>query len=143
MSDIALKQPGVERHRLPRPVDQRLHQQLHAGIVFVGKPFDERKARAVGQCHRRALNQKFGGIQDAFIAVFPPPPVMGLGTWAASRCRSKTATHWATTRWTRPQGLHEGAARTGSWPMFSSYQINVPQLDVDSTAPRPSSWACR
>ena len=29
MGDIAMKQPGVEQRRLlPRPVDQRLHQQL-------------------------------------------------------------------------------------------------------------------
>ena len=26
------------------------------------------------------LNQEFAGIQEAFIAMFPPPPVQGLGT---------------------------------------------------------------
>ena len=25
------------------------------------------------------LNQQFGAIQDAFVAIFPPPPVQGLG----------------------------------------------------------------
>ena len=28
----------------------------------------------------RTLNGKFGGIQEAFVAIFPPPPVQGLGT---------------------------------------------------------------
>ena len=28
----------------------------------------------------QALQQKFGAIDDAFVAVFPPPPVRGLGT---------------------------------------------------------------
>jgi hypothetical protein len=27
-----------------------------------------------------ALNQQYAKIQEAFIAVFPPPPVNGLGT---------------------------------------------------------------
>ena len=27
-----------------------------------------------------AMNQQFAQIQDAFIAIFPPPPVQGLGT---------------------------------------------------------------
>ena len=26
------------------------------------------------------LNQRFGAIQDAYVAIFPPPPVQGLGT---------------------------------------------------------------
>ncbi|HCV38180.1 MAG TPA: hypothetical protein DGQ94_05580, partial [Pseudomonas sp.] len=45
------------------------------------KPFDERKdpsqsAAAIAA----ALNAKFADIQDAYIAIFPPPPVQGLGT---------------------------------------------------------------
>ncbi|WP_233154423.1 efflux RND transporter permease subunit, partial [Enterobacter hormaechei] len=27
-----------------------------------------------------ALNAKYADIQDAYIAIFPPPPVQGLGT---------------------------------------------------------------
>ena len=45
------------------------------------KPFDERKGAALsGNAIAASLNQKFGAIQQAFIAVFPPPPVLGLGT---------------------------------------------------------------
>ena len=29
---------------------------------------------------RRQLNKQFAAIQDAFIVIFPPPPVQGLGT---------------------------------------------------------------
>ncbi len=27
-----------------------------------------------------ALNQQYAAIKDSFVAVFPPPPVLGLGT---------------------------------------------------------------
>src|SRR3546814_17144436 len=53
-----------------------------AGIVFVTlDPFKERKGDALSANGiAGALNQKFAAIKDSFIAVFPPPPVMGLGT---------------------------------------------------------------
>jgi len=38
-----------------------------------------------------ALNQKFAAIQDAYIAIFPPPPVQGLGTIGGSACKSRIA----------------------------------------------------
>ncbi len=45
------------------------------------KDFDERKTPDLsGGAIAMQLNQKFGAIQDAFIAMFPPPPVNGLGT---------------------------------------------------------------
>ena len=54
-----------------------------AGIVFVTlKPFDQRRSRRSVR-HARSpqrLQAKFAGIKDAIIAIFPPPPVQGLGT---------------------------------------------------------------
>src|SRR5256885_13322191 len=54
----------------------------NSGIVFATlKPFDERKrADQSGGAVAGQLNQAFAGIQDAFIVMFPPPPVAGLGT---------------------------------------------------------------
>ncbi len=83
MSDIALKQPGVrERHCLPGPVDQRLHQQSNAGIVFAVAEAvrGAQDAGAFGRGDRHAAEPEVRGIQEAFIAMFPPPPVQGLGT---------------------------------------------------------------
>lgn len=52
----------------------------NSGIVFATlKPFDERKrADQSGGAVAGQLNQAFAGIQDAFIVMFPPPPVAGL-----------------------------------------------------------------
>jgi len=71
-----------ERGRVSRPVHQRLHQQLECRIVFVTlKPFEERKTPGLsGFAIAGELNKKFAGIKEAFIAMFPPPPVQGIGT---------------------------------------------------------------
>ncbi|HRE84203.1 MAG TPA: efflux RND transporter permease subunit, partial [Opitutaceae bacterium] len=53
-----------------------------SGIVFVSlKPFEERPGKNLtGNAIAQELQHQFAEIQDAFIAIFPPPPVQGLGT---------------------------------------------------------------
>jgi multidrug efflux pump len=83
-------------------------------------------------------------IQDAFIAVFPPPPVQGLGTIGGFKLQIEDRAalgYDALDKRPRPSWPRPRHARAGR--MFTSYQVNVPQLDADSTAPRPSSSACR
>src|SRR5437879_4792253 len=83
MSDIALKHPGVESAvAFPGLSISGFTNSSNAGIVFVTlKPFAERKsAELSGPAIAMQLNQKFASIEEAFIALFPPPPVMGLGT---------------------------------------------------------------
>ena len=84
MSEIALKQPGRrERGRVPGPVDQRLHQQLERRHR-VRDAQALRRAQARRTCSGAAIagssTSSSPRIQDAFIAMFPPPPVQGLGT---------------------------------------------------------------
>ena len=97
MSEIALKQPGVrKRGRLPRPLRQRLHQQLELGHCL-------RHAQAVrgtqglltlsGPGHYAGdLQQKFGAIKDGFVIVVPAPPVNGLGTTAGFKLQVEDRT---------------------------------------------------
>src|ERR1700751_2083951 len=83
MSNIALKHPGVESSvAFPGLSINGFTNSPNSGIVFVTlKPFDERKhTDESGFAIAQQLNQKFGSIQGAFVAVFPPPPVQGLGT---------------------------------------------------------------
>src|SRR2546423_409786 len=82
MTDIALKQPGVEHAvEFPGLSINGFANKPNAGIIFFGlKPFEERKSKDLKSgAILAALNQKFAGIQDAFVAVFPPPAVNGLG----------------------------------------------------------------
>src|SRR5512145_1855007 len=83
MGEIALAQPGVESAvAFPGLSINGFTNSSSAGIVFVTlKPFDERHGQELSAgAIAGALNQKYAAIQEAFIAVFPPPPVMGLGT---------------------------------------------------------------
>src|SRR6266566_1739028 len=83
MSDIASTQPGVQSSvAFPGLSISGFTNSSNAGIVFSTlKPFDERKDPSLsGAAIAAALNKKYAGIQEAFIAMFPPPPVNGLGT---------------------------------------------------------------
>ncbi|PQA71494.1 efflux RND transporter permease subunit, partial [Brucella oryzae] len=54
----------------------------NSGSVFVPlKPVEERKPPELSANELTAdLHQQVGAIQDAFFAMFPPPPGPGLGT---------------------------------------------------------------
>ena len=83
MSAIALKDPAVEGAvAFPGLSINGFINSPSAGIVFETlKPFDQRGSSS-GSRHgggAAALQAKFGGINDAIIAIFPPPPVQGLG----------------------------------------------------------------
>src|SRR6185369_8704030 len=83
MSNIALKEPGVEGAvAFPGLSINGFINSPSAGIVFVTlKPFNERTSGDLsGFAIAQKLQAKYAGVQDAFIAIFPPPPVMGLGT---------------------------------------------------------------
>src|SRR6202011_275214 len=83
MSDIALKTPGIESAvAFPGLSINGFTNSSNAGIVFVTlKPFEERKTPDLsGFAIAGDLNKKFARIKEAFIAMFPPPPVQGIGT---------------------------------------------------------------
>ncbi|HEX9457766.1 MAG TPA: efflux RND transporter permease subunit, partial [Thermoanaerobaculia bacterium] len=83
MSEIARKQPGVASAvAFPGLSINGFVNASNAGIVFVTlKPEEERqgKNQSAGAIVQ-ALNMKYAGIQEAFVAIFPPPPVQGLGS---------------------------------------------------------------
>jgi hydrophobe/amphiphile efflux-1 (HAE1) family protein len=136
MADIGRKQPGVESAvQFPGLSINGFVNAPNAGIVFFTlKPFDERHGKdEYGLNIAGTLNGKFSGIQDAFVAVFPPPPVNGLGQVGGFKLEledraglGEAALNDAT------QALlgkaYQTPALTG---LFSSYRINVPQLEVE------------
>src|SRR5580765_5458054 len=136
MSDIGRKQPGVENAvAFPGLSINGFVNAPNAGIVFFTlKPFDERHGKdEYGLNIANALNGKFAGIQEAFVAVFPPPPVNGLGTVGGFKLEledraglGETALNDAT------QALLGRAYKTPELAgLFTSYRINVPQLEVE------------
>ncbi|HEY8876142.1 MAG TPA: efflux RND transporter permease subunit, partial [Roseateles sp.] len=83
MTDITLKTPGVEHAvAFPGLSINGFTNSSSSGIVFATlKPFDERKSKDLSAgAIAGKLNAQYGAIEDAFIVMFPPPPVQGLGT---------------------------------------------------------------
>jgi multidrug efflux pump len=143
MSDIALKQPGVESAvAFPGLSINGFTNSSNSGIVFATlKPFEERKSRDLsGPAVAAQLNQKYAGIKEAYIAMFPPPPVQGLGTIGGFKLQIEdraglgyTALNDATKAF-----MAKAATTPELAGLFTSYQVNVPQLyaDVDRTKAR-------
>lgn len=140
MSDIALKEPGVESAvAFPGLSINGFINSSSAGIVFVIlKPFEDRKSSELsGFAISQKLQQKFAGIGNAFIAIFPPPPVQGLGTIGGFKLQVEDRTDLGFEALDGAMKAVVGKAyQTPELAgVFSSYKINVPQLyaDLDRT----------
>ena len=140
MGDIALEEEGVASAvQFPGLSVNGFVNSASAGIVFVTlDDFDERTSHelSAGAIAGR-LNQKFAAIDQAFIAIFPPPPVRGLGTTGGFKLQIEDRVNLGY------QALdnivkevtgkaYQNPALTG---VYSNYNISVPQLyaDLDRT----------
>jgi multidrug efflux pump len=140
MSDIALKEPGVESAvAFPGLSINGFINSSSAGIVFVTlKPFEERKSADLsGFAISQKLQKKYAGLQDAFIAIFPPPPVQGLGTIGGFKLQVEDRGDLGYEA--LDAAMKQVVAKARKTPelagIFTSYEINVPQLyaDLDRT----------
>ncbi len=136
MSAIGREQPGVKGAvQFPGLSINGFVNSSNAGIVFFTlDDFDERtKPEESGLAIAGALNQKFAAIQDAFVAVFPPPPVQGLGTIGGFKMAVEDRA--ALGERELNSALQALLGRVYQTPelagVFSAYQINVPQLYTD------------
>jgi len=136
MSDIGLKQPGVESAvAFPGLSVSGFSVSPNEGIVFFClKPFEDRESSQLsGPAIASALNQQFAGIQDAFILAVPPPPVMGLGTIGGFKFYVEDrADLGSDALYENLQSIIGKSAQTpGLDSVFSTFTVNVPQLDAD------------
>jgi multidrug efflux pump len=143
MSEIALKHPGVQNSvAFPGLSINGFTNSSNAGIVFTPlKPFDQRAGKGMSGAEiAQELNRQFASIPEAFIAIFPPPPVQGLGTTGGFKLQVED-------RASLGYEALDGAVKAflgKAWQtpelagVFSSFQVNVPQLyaDIDRTKAR-------
>ncbi|HSW82561.1 MAG TPA: efflux RND transporter permease subunit, partial [Usitatibacter sp.] len=143
MGEIELATPGVESAvAFPGLSINGFTNSSNAGIVFATlKPFDERRdpslsAGAIAQ----KLNQQFASIPEAFIAIFPPPPVQGIGTTGGFKVQfeDRASLGYEQLDAAVKEFLGKAYKDPALAGMFSGYQVNVPQLyaDIDRTKAR-------
>ncbi|MBN9587009.1 MAG: multidrug efflux RND transporter permease subunit [Afipia sp.] len=144
MSDIAKKTPGVENAvAFPGLSINGFTNSSSAGIVFsVLKPFEKRKSPSLSAVAIAAeLNKQYAvQIQDAFVAMLPPPPVNGLGTTGGFKLEleDRAGLGYEALDDAKKAFMAKAAEAPEIMGLFSSYQINVPQLyaDIDRTRAR-------
>ena len=135
MSELALKQPGVANSiAFPGLSINGFTNSPNSGIVFVAlKDFDQRKDPSQSAAAIAAtLNAQFADIQEAYIAIFPPPPVQGLGTIGGFRLQVEDRGGLGYDELYKE--VQNVIAKSHNVPelagLFTSYQVNVPQVDA-------------
>ena len=136
MGDLALAQPGAAHTvAFPGLSINGFTNSSNAGIVFVPlKPFEQRTTAALsGGAISEKLNEQFAGIKDAYIAVFPPPPVQGLGTIGGFKLQieDRGGQGYEALDAATKAFLAASTKEPALGPLFTGYEINVPQIFVD------------
>jgi multidrug efflux pump len=137
MDEIALAEEGVAHTvSFPGLSVNGFVNSPNVGIAFVvldgassGGAERERSANEIAA----ALNQRFAGIQDAYIAVFPPPAIQGLGTVGGFKLQIEDrASLGFESLFAETQNLVGQANQTpGLAGLFSGFQINAPQVQAN------------
>lgn len=136
VTSIALEQPGVESVvAFPGISINGFVNSSNSAVLFAMlDPFEQRREAALSAgAIAGALNARFAGIGDGFVAMFPPPPVPGIGQAGGFKLQIQD----------RAQQGHEALhaalgkvmAAAAQDPrlagLFSGYQAGVPQLALD------------
>lgn len=143
MGEIMKKNPNVEDAiAFPGLSINGFTNSSNSGIVFATlKPFAQRERKdQSGGAVAGQLNGAFATIQDAFIVMFPPPPVAGLGTTGGFKMQVEDRASLGYDQMDAAVKAFMGKARQAPElaGMFTSWQVNVPQLyaDIDRTKAR-------
>lgn len=133
MSDIALEQEGVASAvAFPGLSINGFAASSSAGIVFVTlDDFEKRSSHELsGFAIAGQLQQKFMGISDAFIAIFPPPPVSGMGNTGGFKLQIQDRLDRgdAALSGVVQQVIGKAYQTPALSRVFTGYNVNVPQL---------------
>jgi multidrug efflux pump len=143
VSAIAAATPGVD-HALAFPglsINGFTIASNEAVVFMPLKSFKERKGAALSAgAIAGALNAKLGGIQEGYAVMFPPPPLLGLGTTGGFKLQLEDRAGLGYQKLDEAtKAFIAKASQTKELAgVFSGYNINTPQLyaDIDRTRAR-------
>lgn len=134
MNDIAHKHPGVMATSSYSGLSiNGVTKSSSTALSFVLlKPFNEREGISANQV-AADLSREYGKIGHAFAAIFPPPPVYGLGTLGGFKLQIEDRADLGYEElYKATQAFIKKASEAPELSsMFSTYTVNVPQLKVD------------
>jgi multidrug efflux pump len=145
MSDIALKHPGVEGViAFPGLSVNGFVNAPNVGTAFVKlKSINERPGHDLSaNAIVGALNGQFAGIQEAFVAVFPPPPVQGLGSIGGFKLyvEDRGSNGFEELYRQTQDAIGAGYRNPALAGLLSSFQVNVPQIDTHVDRERAKTY---
>ncbi|MCY1017119.1 efflux RND transporter permease subunit [Pyxidicoccus sp. MSG2] len=136
MSEIALAEPGVANVIAFSGLSVNgFVNAPNAAVVFTAlDTFEKRQSPELSaNAIAGRLQAKFSTIQEGFTAIFPPPPVPGMGALAGFKLQLEDRAGLG------PEALYEAAQalsrRAAQEPevagLMTGFEINVPQLQLD------------
>ena len=131
--DIAMDTDGVANAvAFPGLNALQFTNTSNTGVVFFPlKPFDERRLSA-GEINAQ-INQKIGELKDGLAFSFMPPPILGLGNGSGYQLFLEDRGNQGYGALQDAVNQFQGAISQtpGMGYPITSYQANVPQLDVE------------
>jgi len=136
MADAAMAEDGVvSAVQFPGLSVNGFVNSASAGIVFVTlEDFDKRNSPELSaNAIAGRLQGKYNAIPEAFIAIFPPPPVRGLGTTGGFKLQIQDRSDQGYKALDDvvnqvKQKAYKDPALT---QVYSNYNVNVPQLSAN------------
>lgn len=135
VTQLALDHPGVESVvAFPGISINGFVNSPNTAVLFAMlDPFEQRKGPGLSAGEiAGALNAKVMAVEQGFVAMFPPPPVPGLGQAGGFKLQIQDRMNQG------PQALNDALGKvmaaaakdTRLVGLFSGYQVNVPQLSL-------------
>lgn len=133
MAEAALAEEGVvSAVQFPGLSVNGFVNSASAGIVFVTlADFDKRRTPELSaNAIAGRLQQKYNAIQEAFIAIFPPPPVRGLGTTGGFKLQIQDRANqgYKALDDVVSQVKNKANQDPALMQVYSNYNVNVPQI---------------
>ena len=136
MSDLMLAEKGVANVVAFSGISiNGFVNSPNSAVVFaILDDFEKRKAEDMSaNAIAGRIQMKLGGIQEGFAAIFPPPPVPGMGSMAGFKLQVEDRAGLG------PEALYaatqalvqKASAEPQLMGLMSSFEINVPQLQAD------------
>ncbi len=136
MEKIALQVPGVANTvSFPGLSVNGFTNSTNSGIVFT--PLDDFDKRSDPSMSAHAiaaqLNQRFAAIDEAYVAVFPPPPIQGLGTTGGFKLQLEDRANkgFEALFSALQKVIAEARQQPELMGLYSSFRIQVPQMNID------------